>query len=219
MKKYEYVTKKEYSPVRKEIEEKILSKVHKILKKDYGITFQHKLIGSGNRHLVTRLVGGNTGYDFDYNLILMSYREDYSEKEFKEAFINSFNKAIKGTQYKFAENSTSAITIKVVDQKNKRILHSCDFVIIEYEDDDAPEEGYYYIRNLKDGRYQWAFRNLSKNVDEKLNEILDYWVDGWRAIKDEYIKLKCRQDKHSFVLYLEAINNIYNQTLQDQRNG
>ena len=43
MKEYEYVTKKEYSPVRKEIEEKIISKVHKILKKDYGITFQQKL--------------------------------------------------------------------------------------------------------------------------------------------------------------------------------
>ena len=62
------------------------------MKKDYDITFQHKLIGSGNRHLVTRLVGGNTGYDFDYNLILMSYRENYSEKKFKEAFINSLKK-------------------------------------------------------------------------------------------------------------------------------
>ena len=218
MKEYEYVAKKEYAPIRKEIEERILKKAHQILKDDYGITFQHKLIGSGSRHLVTRLVRGNKGYDFDYNLILMNYCNDYSAKEFKEAFINAFNKATRGTQYSCAENSTSAITIKVIDQNNKRILHSCDFAIIAYADADAPEEGYYYIRNLKDGRYQWAFRNLSKNVDDKLNVILDYWIDGWKAIKDEYIKLKCRQDKHSFILYLETINNVYNKTIQDWRN-
>ena len=35
MKEYEYVTKKEYSPVRKEIEEEILKKVHKFLKHYY----------------------------------------------------------------------------------------------------------------------------------------------------------------------------------------
>lgn len=218
MKEYEYVTKKEYSPVRKEIEEEILQKVHKFLKKKYGITFQHKLIGSGRRHLITRLVGGNTGFDFDYNLILENVEEEYSPKEFKEKFIEAFNEAIKGTHYNHAENSTSAITIKVVDRNNKRIVHSCDFAIVSYVDYDSPEKGYEYIRNLKNGIYQWVYRDFSKNSDIKLKEILDYWSDGWEAIKEEYIKLKGKQDKHSLAIYFESINNVFNWMLQDKRN-
>ena len=221
MKEYEYVTKKEYSPVRKEIEEEILKKVHKFLKKKYGITFQHKLIGSGRRHLITRLVGGNTGFDFDYNLILENVEEEYSPKEFKEKFIEAFNEAIKGTYYNNAENSTSAITIKVVDRINKRIVHSCDFAIIYYISDNE-DDGYKYIRNNKNGKYTFEIRKVSTNLKAKIDKIESYWNNGWNIIRDEYLTVKKSNndvDKHSFVLFLEAVNNVYNQTLQDERNS
>ena len=52
----------------------------------------------------------------------------------------------------------------------------------------------------------------------KLQEIKDFYVQGWNLVRDEYLKIKNRNtiaDKHSFVLYLEAINNVYNQMRQD----
>lgn len=67
---YEFVSKKEYAPIRNEIEA-IIKKVQKILREDDSDqTFQFKLIGSGGRHLITRIKGGNAGYDFDYNLVM-----------------------------------------------------------------------------------------------------------------------------------------------------
>lgn len=67
---YEYVSKKEYAPARKEIEDLIKNLHSEVKKLDKEFTFEHKLIGSGSRHLITRVIGGNQGFDFDYNLIL-----------------------------------------------------------------------------------------------------------------------------------------------------
>ena len=101
----------------------------------------------------------------------------------------------------------------MVDKANSKIEHSCDFAIIYYDEDEV-RNGYYCLKNLKaQKRYDFEFRNLSSNIDEKLSEILEY-QDGWNAIRDEYLKLKNHNqdcNKHSFSLYLEAVNNIYNQ--------
>ena len=74
-----------------------------------------------------------------------------------------------------------------------------------------------YLRNDKStGNYHFAFRSYSRtDTNEKLAEILEY-EDGWNWIRDEYLKLKNRNEsnKHSFSLYIEAINNIYNQMNQ-----
>lgn len=66
---YEYVNEKEYAPYREEIEEIIL-RVQQIMKKKYNTTFKFTLIGSADKHLVTKIKNGNKGYDFDYNLII-----------------------------------------------------------------------------------------------------------------------------------------------------
>ena len=73
--------------------------------------------------------------------------------------------------------------------------------------------GYYYLRNNKSrGTYEFAFRALKSNIDEKLSDILD--EDGWNYIREEYLVLKnanTAKGKHSFSLYIEAVNNVYNQ--------
>ena len=53
---YEYVKKSEYAPVRKELEQ-IIKRTQIEMRKNYGITFQFHLIGSGKRHLITRIQG------------------------------------------------------------------------------------------------------------------------------------------------------------------
>ena len=211
---YEYVTKKEYRPVREELE-KIIKRTQIYMREKFDTTFQFQLIGSGGRHLITRVINGNGGYDFDYNLIVREPEEGYSynAKVLKMQFMEALKYALKGTKYSNPQDSTSAITIKVVDKANSKIEHSCDFAIIYYDEDEV-RNGYYCLKNLKaQKRYDFEFRNLSRNIDEKLSEILEY-QDGWNAIRDEYLKLKNHNqdcNKHSFSLYLEAVNNIYNQ--------
>ena len=219
MKEYEYVTRKEFSPVKREIEH-IIKKVNEIMETEEDISFYCDLIGSGKRHLITRLKNGNTGFDFDYNLVIETPTDFiWRAKEVKLGFIRAFNKALIGTKYKCAEDSTSAITIKVVDTQNSKIVHSCDFAIIYYLSDDT-NDGYKYIRNNKNGKYTFEIRKVSTNLNAKIDKIESYWNNGWDIIRDEYLTVKNSNkdaDKHSFVLFLEAVNNVYNQTLQDER--
>lgn len=213
MTEYEFVPKKEYQPIRKELEE-IIRKVQDEVRDKF--TFQYKLVGSGKRHLITREIGGNKGFDFDYNLILNNPDEDHFWKpEFaKITLLNAFRKVLKNTSYKDPEDSTSVITIKVVDKQKSRIVHSCDFSIIYYPNDE--DYSYFkYVRNNKNPKnnYTWEVRSSSKNYDEKLDYLFDTLKNAWNCITREYLKVKNNNkdpNKHSFQLYLEAINNLYN---------
>lgn len=210
---YEYVKKSEYSPVRKELEQ-IIRRTQIEMRKNYGLTFQFHLIGSGKRHLITRIKGGNRGYDFDYNLILSppsnGYR--YDAKIIKQKFMTTLDTALQGTGYSFSKDSTSSITIKRIDKNKKQICHRCDFAIIYYENNGS-NDGYYYLRNNKTQQsYQFVFRSLSSNTDEKVHDIIK--DNGWSYIKEEYLLLKNineGNEKHSFSIYAEAVNNVYNQ--------
>lgn len=211
---YEYVMKSEYTPVRKELEA-IIHRVQLEMRKTFDMSFQFQLIGSGNRHLITRIRGGNRGYDFDYNLILPPPGNGYVYKAdvIKQNFMKSFRIAIKGTTYSFPKNSTSAITIKSIDQHGKKIRHSCDLAIIYFGNCNGVD-GYFYLRNNKfQNSYEFAFRSLNSNIDEKIQRIQSV-PNGWNTIRDEYLHLKNineGHEKHSFSLYIEAVNNVYNQ--------
>ncbi len=184
------------------------------MRKKYGLTFQFRLIGSGRRHLVTRLRDGNRGYDFDYNLILSppddGYR--YVAKVIKDEFMVALKIALHGTEYSFPKDSTSSITIKVVDKNKNIVRYSCDFAIIYYGSN-GNNDGYYYLRNNKKQQsYQFAFRTLNSDIDEKVHDIIS--DNGWSYIKEEYLFLKNINEgnkKHSFSIYAEAVNNVYNQ--------
>ena len=149
MHEYEYVARAEYQPVRERLEQ-IIHKVQMVMREKYDTTFQYRLIGSGKKHLITRIKGGNAGFDFDYNLVLQAPESGYVYRAdvVKQQFMTAFREALKGTEYRDPQDSTSAITIKVVDKKNSRIVHSCDFAIIYY-DEDLIENGYFYLKCQK----------------------------------------------------------------------
>lgn len=210
---YEYVKKSEYAPVRKELEQ-IIKRTQIEMRKNYGVKFQFRLIGSGKRHLITRIKGGNNGYDFDYNLILSSPNNSihYDAKNIKQRFITALKTALRGTKYSFPKDSTSSITIKVIEKDKNKICYRCDFAIIYYGCN-GRNHGYYYLRNNKlQQSYQFVFRSLSSNIDKKVHDIME--DEGWSYIKEEYLHLKNINEgnkKHSYSLYAEAVNNVYNQ--------
>lgn len=207
---YEFVSKKEYRLMREEIEE-IIKSVQKILKKKNSkLTFQFHLVGSAGRHLITRIKDGNAGYDFDYNLILNPNCDWHEYARVRKDFFKAFQEAIKGTKFNKIEDSTSVITIKQVSKK--KIFVGCDFSIIFYPDNDL--DYYQYAKLDKTtNKYIWETRSISKNCTKKLCWLKDKYENIWNDIKEEYLKLKNNnpQNKHSYVLFHEAVNNIYNQ--------
>lgn len=64
---FEYVPKSEYKPLRDYVENTI-KKVQTEFREKNILTFQFYRIRSvGKRHLITRAINGNKGFDFDYN--------------------------------------------------------------------------------------------------------------------------------------------------------
>ena len=78
---YEYVSKAEYKPYKEEIES-IIKKVQKIMKTEYDTTFQFKLIGSANRHLVTKIKDGTMT-----NNATMTLRASFNEDIFSFLYL------------------------------------------------------------------------------------------------------------------------------------
>ena len=186
---YEFVPRNEYRPFRNEVE-KIIKKVQRLVREDF--TFQFRIVGSAGRSLIMREIGGNKGFDLDYNLILNNPDADHFwMPDFaKKTLMKAFDKAIQGTMFDHPEDSTTSITIKVKDPKNSRILRSVDFAVVYYPEDD--EYSYYkYIRfNKRKGNYTWEVREWSYAAEENL-QWLKNSVDGyWMNIKEEYKRLK-----------------------------
>jgi hypothetical protein len=206
---YEFVPKSELKPVKAKIDS-IIRKLQLLIKQD-GVTFESIIVGSAKKHLVTRIVDGNKGFDFDYNFSLKKCPDDLSPKDIKTLFINKLNIVLKDSRYKNAENNTQAMTIKVIDSKNSKVFHSCDFAIVN----DYEEEGEFFqeilIFNKLNGTYFWNKRPFGKNYSSKLSNLLSNGL--WFELKEEYLHLKNTNndsEKKSYQLYLEAINNVYN---------
>ncbi|OQC09734.1 MAG: hypothetical protein BWX74_00866 [Tenericutes bacterium ADurb.Bin087] len=207
---YEYVIKKEYTPVRKKLEE-IIRIVQKEIRSQ--LTFQPSLIGSGSRKLITREIGSNKGFDFDYNLALQTLKTEKKDaRTIYKIIFDAIQRISKQYNYKI-EQSTSAITIKLVDHKNSKIIHSCDFAIVK----DEKSSGNYFQLILKvdkttqPNKYIWNKRPASKNYYDKLRDIEGAVL--WEKLEEEYLKLKNANndnEKKSYQLFIEAINNVYN---------
>ena len=106
--------------------------------RDY-FTFDIRLIGSGDKRLVTQ--NSDESFDLDYNIILQKDKKGLldSPKQIKDIFVARFNKVLKQyvPGYTHACDSTSVITAKII--RNNKIEFSFDVAIIVEGDD-----GYFY---------------------------------------------------------------------------
>lgn len=201
---FEYVSRHEYLPVKKEVEELInlvQDKVRNLF------TFSYRFVGSVDRNMVTRDVNSNIGYDFDVDLRLNN-DEQYDPKNIKHVIMNAFNFYNNLYNYGYCENSTRVITIKVKDIKNSRILHSCDFAIVRDLDNNVQQ----YIRfNKGKNLYYWEFQRKGfYYLNDKIEDIVDNNL--WQNVRDLYLDKKnynTNLNKKSRSLFVETVNEIY----------
>lgn len=172
-------------------------------------TFDIRLIGSGDKRLVTQ--NSDESFDLDYNIILQKDKRGLLDnpKQIKDIFVSKFNKVLREyvSDYTHASDSTSVITVKLV--RNNRIEFSFDVAIIVEGDD-----GYFYrLTNDKNtGRYIWNQVKHSSNYFEKFKALKERGY--WMQFKKRYLELKnmhlSRQDGvKSFSVFLETLNEFY----------
>lgn len=205
---FQYVNPKQLSPVKKDLIQ-IINSVQDEVRQYF--TFQFYFVGSVERDMVTYDVKSNTGYDFDVDFHVNDDECRYSAKEIKTKIMRAFNKVVHYYGYDDAEDSTRVITIKVKDRKNSKILHSCDFAIVnDYTDDDGNDRREYIHFNKKQKSYSW---NEQPQGFYLLDEKTD-WIKNcgyWQDVLELYLHKKNHNNnphKHSRSIYAETIHEI-----------
>ncbi len=175
---------------------------------DY-FTFDIRLIGSGDKRLVTQ--NSDESFDLDYNIILQKDKKGLLDnpKQIKDIFVARFNKVLKQyvSGYTHVSDSTSVVTVKII--RNNRLKFSFDVAIIVEGDD-----GYFYklINDKNAGRYIWNQVKQSANYLERFKAVKEN--GDWMEFKRRYLELKNmhlrRQDGvKSFSIFLETLNEFY----------
>lgn len=208
MHNFQYVSRKQLSPVKNDLI-RIIHLVQNLLHDDF--TFQYYFIGNSKRNLVTYDANTNVGYDFDVNIQVNSISENLTAKEIKMKIKDALDKIAIHFGYDYAEDSTRVLTIKFKDKENSRILHSCDFAIVnDYVDDDEFEGQEYIHFNKKHNKYSWEEQPQGYYL---LEEKAD-WIkanDFWQEVRTLYLGHKNRNNdphKHSRSIYVETIHHI-----------
>lgn len=206
---FQYVNSKQLSSAKKELIQ-IINSVQDEVRQYF--TFQFYFVGSVKRNMVTYDVKSNKGFDFDVDIYVNDDECRYSAKEIKTKIRLALNKVIHRYGYDNAEDSTRVITIKVKDRQNSKILHSCDFAIVnDYTDKDGNERQEYIHFYKKQKSYSWHEQPQGFYLlDEKAD-----WIKGcgyWQEVLDLYLyKKNCNNNpyKHSRSIYAETIHEIY----------
>lgn len=208
MHNFQYVTRQQLSLAKSNLIQ-IIHSVQNRLSKDF--TFQFYFVGSTRRNMVTYDADTNVGYDFDVNIQVNSTSENLTAKEIKMKIKNALDKVAIHFGYDYAEDSTRVLTIKFKDKENSRILHSCDFAIVnDYVDEDGNEGQEYIHFNKKQDNYSWEGQSPGYYLLDKKAE----WIKDngyWTEMRTLYLDKKNRNNdyhKHSRSIYAETIHQI-----------
>lgn len=205
---FQYVDPEQLSSVKQNLIQ-IIHTVQNQVRQDF--TFQYYFVGSVRRGMVTYDVKSNIGFDFDVDIHVNDEKCNFSAKEIKTKIRLALNKVAYCYGYDNAEDSTRVITIKVKDQNNSKILHSCDFAIVnDYTDDEGNERQKYIHFHKKQNSYSWQEQSQGFYViEEKADWIKD--CGYWQNVRDLYLYKKNHNSdphKHSRSIYAETIHEI-----------
>lgn len=199
-----YVARKSVAPLKAELIE-IINQVQDLVREKF--TFQYTFVGSFSRNMITYDRNSNIGFDFDVNIEVNDDEENYSASEIKNTIRSALDRIAPRYGYSYCEDSTRVLTIKVIDYSHSRIVHSCDFAIVNNYGNGKQQ----YIRYNKDTQtYTWeeqskGYLYLPEKIDwlkkKKLwNEFLDYYIEKKNKNMDP--------DKHSRAIFAESINEM-----------
>lgn len=210
MYEFEYVKPEEWKPVRDELFE-IIHALQDEVREHF--TFQFRFVGSSARNMITRNRWGNKGFDFDVDIEINPPKKNYTPRQIRNILHQGLDRVIhpdgrRYSDYDYAEDSTRVLTIKVKDQANSLIRHSCDFCIVRKDEDG---EKMYIRHNKLLGTYTWEYQSQDfKALPEKVA-----WIKKngyWQEVRDLYLQKKNRNlitNKHSRSIFAETVQEVW----------
>ena len=210
---YEFVYESESKRYRSDCSN-VLKETCELLK-EKGISAQFSLVGSGARNMITR--NGDGPYDLDYNLLVMKADNEYRDPRLlKDTIRNALNKAVGGKFFSDAQDLTSCLTAILYFEKSPDIKFKFDVAIT------TKNKNGNYMRLIHNknvyalgwDQYTWNEVPNSHQVKNKADKLKKKGV--WQEVRGKYLEkknmyLSWQDHNHpSFVVYVEAVNEIYN---------
>ena len=211
---YTFVTDKKYLALMRQTCGKMMQELCHVLKEEYDIGAVPKLIGSGERRLITQ--NGKGAIDLDYNLEINRCDDINDCENIKETVRKSFNIVLNRRKLKDCSDSTSALeTEELYFMDYREMPHFSIDVGIVHRDENGNYQRLIHIKtgNRYFDRYYWNQAPNSHNVKKKSEYIIR--KGKWDMIAQEYLRLKKMYlrsndyDHPSFICYIEAVNNVY----------
>ena len=184
----------------------LLKEVREELKKHY--TFQHNIVGSYARNMITYDQKSNVGFDFDVNIYPNDDDQKYKPREIKSLFKTALDKHVKVHGFDPAEDSTRVLTIKIKDRKHSRVLFSVDFAFVyNYTYEDGTQRPQYIRHNKKQGVYTWEGYYM---LPEKISWIKEkgLWTSELRPYYLAKKNANTDPDAHSRTIFTIAVHEI-----------
>ena len=218
---YHYVEDKKFLSRMRSLCGEIMQDLCHCLNKKYDIGANVFLVGSGASNLI--LQNESQPIDLDYNIEIVRC-EDYEDCRFiKECVIKAFNEVLCNHGWGDCKDSKSSLTTeKSYFTKGNPTGFSMDVCIVCRD-----TKGNFYrlihektnVYNIMTGqhydRYYWNKAFDSAKINEKAKYIKK--MGEWGRVRKQYRDIKNRyltqndQDHPSFICYIEAVNNVYNE--------
>lgn len=181
-----------------------IANIRKDVRKE-GITFDCRLVGSAKRHLI--IPHPNKAFDLDFQILTHKNKQGLKEKQMKQLFMDLLNPLVTAEGFEHCKDSTSSITIKMVDKDQSKLKVGYDVVILKTHTIGDTEQTE-ILRHHKDKiPERWAFEPLPDMTDANKQFGKIKGAEMWQDLRKRYCKKKTKNtdDKKSFQLLHEAV--------------
>lgn len=215
---YQYVTDKDFLKRLRGTCGDIVNQLVQHINRDLDMTVSAHLVGSGARNLVTQNENGQV--DLDYNLYIERSRI-WSEREIKEYIRKKFNEVLHSKGWGDCQDSTSVLTTEWRRfKKGNKMEFRIDLAIIQKDYLGCHRLIHYKTGYVNLDQYYWNLTPNAVDLEEKVTAIKSNNL--WNQVRDAYLTKKnfyLRNNDHnhpSFIIYIEAVNEVYYQFQQHQ---
>jgi hypothetical protein len=213
---YKYVTSAEVAIYRRSCSE-VLTNLKKALCEEFDINTEFSLVGSGANNMVMR--NGDGPFDLDYNLKILSMPEEYWDnlKRLKDTIRSQLNKVVGSELFSDGQDSKSVITSNLfLTNDRDRKSFSFDIAIIAELNNGNLARLIHNKRGFEN--FTWCEAPKSADIKAKVDALKREGF--WQEVRDAY---ECKKnmyltrndyDHPSFVVYVEAVNEVYYNSLR-----
>ena len=190
--------------------------------KERGISAQFTLVGSGARNMVTR--NGNGPFDLDYNLEIIKAPYEYWNdlRHLKDTVRILLDEAAGLRCFSESSDSTSCLTSILYFKDEPSIKFRFDVAIVRKNSKGTLCRLIHNKNAWGYGRDQYVWNEIPNSHDLAIKARRIKAEGLWLDVRKQYVKLKemylfnrWNKDRPSFVVYIEAVNNVYNTILQE----